>query len=129
MAGFGNRSEALEQMVRALREEKHEIAQQLDQMTQQVTELMGQLESVCESVAPEESVRLSEERSALARERLELNAQKQQLQASSAGDRSDHRIRAFREHLREIHMQEKQERESRSLAGRISRLWSSVDRT
>jgi hypothetical protein len=39
---------------------------------------------------------------------------------------ADERIRAFREHLRELHKNEAEQRAGRSLASRLSRLWRST---
>jgi hypothetical protein len=68
-------------------------------------------------------------RSQLARE--SLRRQEEQVRATGVvpADRetpleADMRIRALREHLKEIHKDETEQRMRRSLAGRLSRLWS-----
>ena len=127
---YGNQSEALETMVQQLREEKLEIANKLDESQRQTAELTKQLETVRENVAREESIRISEERAALARERYELNELRMQFQEDeeeAPRGKDDDKIRAFREHLREIHKQEKKGKEGKGLGARISRLWNSVD--
>jgi hypothetical protein len=39
----------------------------------------------------------------------------------------DHRVRAFREHLREIHGQEKEQTAERGTGSRLARLWRLLD--
>jgi hypothetical protein len=61
------------------------------------------------------------------------SAQKKAMEEQAARDErqgsaieADERIRAFREHLRELHKNEAEQRAGRSLASRLSRLWRST---
>jgi len=78
-------------------------------------------------------IETSRERAELARERVQLERVKDELEQKLNSNRelgdADSRIQAMREHLRDIHEQEKTERDERkqqSLSGRISRLLSRV---
>jgi myosin heavy subunit len=75
----------------------------------------------------------SRERAEMSRQRAELQALKgeleQKLQEPRVLDQADTRIRAMREHLKELHQEEvavKAERRERSLGGRISKLLGRV---
>ncbi len=78
-------------------------------------------------------VELAQERAQIARQRAEVARLRDELELAVGQvqpqdmENPDCRIRQFREHLREIHEKEQQERRQRSLSGRISRLWKRVD--
>jgi DNA repair exonuclease SbcCD ATPase subunit len=75
-----------------------------------------------------ERVKLAQERAELARLRAELTARTAELNlAPKTKTRDiDNRVRAFRDHLREIHDKESQERLERSMSARISKLWKQL---
>lgn len=80
----------------------------------------------------EERVKLAQEQAKVARMRYDLSNKLAEIeQGPTSGNRSDletdQRIRALREHLREIHDQEKQEAKEASLATRISNLWKRTE--
>lgn len=79
----------------------------------------------------EEHLKLAEERAALARLRAEIAAKQSELPTRPPDERTDvdSRVRVFRQHLREIHEEEKQEHKPRSLSSRIAQLWSHVEQS
>ncbi len=79
----------------------------------------------------EEGLQLAQERASLARERSELeNARvvsNEGLRETAPRQDGDRRVRAFREHLREIHDQEQEDPPERGLGSRLARLWRRLD--
>ena len=76
----------------------------------------------------------SRERAAVARERAELaklqSEMEQKCRTSNLDSDSEIRLKAMREHLRELHSEEEVEREQRrqqSLGGRIASLFSRIE--
>jgi Inner membrane component of T3SS, cytoplasmic domain len=86
-----------------------------------------------QSMIREQEIEIARERAAIARERAELANQREEIArvgsrelAPSVAD-PDQRIRMFREHLREIHDHEKEERRKSGLSGRIARLFRRLE--
>jgi hypothetical protein len=77
----------------------------------------------------ESAAAMGELRSKLARESLVNDSQTSAAARPTALTEADERIRAFREHLRELHKSEAQERANRSLSSRLSRLWRNTGPT
>ena len=77
-----------------------------------------------------EQLKLAEERASVSRLRAEIAAEQAERRPrpqGAAGDIDD-RVREFRQHLREIHEEEKQQtHEPRSLTSRIAQLWNRVE--
>jgi chromosome segregation ATPase len=71
----------------------------------------------------EAAAALTELRSRLARESLEKKPSSGAAERPRALIEADERIRAFREHLRDLHNREAEERAGRTLSSRLSRLW------
>ena len=79
-----------------------------------------------------ERAKLAQEQAKISRLRYELSAKLAEIeQMPKAGNNADQetgqRIRALREHLREIHEQEKQEVKETTLATRLSKLWKRTE--
>ena len=78
-------------------------------------------------------IQMAQDRATVARQRAEIAAMREELEKASAVpiapsiENPDQRIRQFREHLREIHESEQEEKRQRSLGGRISRLFKRLD--
>lgn len=75
---------------------------------------------------------LAKERAEIARHRSELVKMREEIERKASNidnqdENPDVRIRALRDHLREIHEEEKEEKRQRSLSARISRLWQRLD--
>jgi pSer/pThr/pTyr-binding forkhead associated (FHA) protein len=85
-----------------------------------------------DAVLREERIRMAQERATLARQRtklLELQSELEQRLAKDEKslDEGDTRLRAFRDHLREIHENEQRARKENSLVNRLARLWNRLD--
>jgi hypothetical protein len=84
-----------------------------------------------EAALREERLQLAQQRASLARERAELESARSGLDEGArevAPQRDvDRRVRAFREHLREIHDEEQQENTGRGLGSRLAQLWRRLD--
>lgn len=111
-----------------------DLAAQLAAMERRCRELEHQFANV--DMDQSEDVRI--ERAELAQQRAELARQRHDLvtelaqvsvlpkSSNSADTEMSCRIKAFREHLREIHVQEQHERAENSLVTRLSNLWHRV---
>lgn len=86
-----------------------------------------------QSAMREQEIEIARERAAIARERAELANQREEIARSGSREAAvsvadpDQRIRLFREHLREIHDSEKEERRKNGLSGRIARLFRRLE--
>lgn len=134
-ASGSDASVQLQETVAELRTANQQLGEQLDQSRRQCR----QLEQQQSTATTEDSSELREERAQLARERAELARQRHELlnQLSTVGPHNSEnqaetemacRIRALRQHLREIHEQEQVEKAERSLTSRISNLWHRVSK-
>ena len=97
------------------------MQQQLDKATQDQ-----------EALLREERAKLAKEQAQASRLRYELSTKLAAIEEMPKNDNSADReasekIRTLREHLREIHEQEKQEEKEASLATRLSKLWKRVE--
>jgi chromosome segregation ATPase len=116
-AAVAAEAEALRAQLQAARTELDQVRRELDQVRDDHQRECNEREAA-----------LAAERSQLAREMLQrhedqVNALAPPAGAVDAGLSVDERIRALRQHLREIHDQEEQERQQRRLSTRLSRLW------
>ena len=136
-----------DKLMQQFREQVEDLERQLDASKQENEQLRNQtLSNENESDAREElkqteqklvqlQVETSRERAEMSRQRAELERLKDELgekvrTAKKAGN-ADIRVQAIRQHLREIHEEEKSERavqKNNGLGGRISRLLGSVGR-
>ena len=128
---------APDETLQKLQQQNADLQASLEQSHKQCASLTRQIERL----QTEEPESLQEERAVLAKEkadvsRMRFELSKQLQEIGEAPVRDDHPDREFayklqtlREHLREIHEEEKCEREQRgeSLFGRISGLWKRVD--
>jgi hypothetical protein len=125
--------EAVQRLASELRTEAEALRQQMAETEKQNEHLQHELQSVQDSVSREEVVHLAQERAELARMRHELETHTQandDRETRNKGQSVDTDIRVLRQHLLEVHEQEKQEkleRHQRSLSGRIAGLWKRID--
>lgn len=136
--------EATNDLIPTFRAQVEELENRLEAATKEIDQLRRQ--ALCDEKETEsrdelhemeqkllqQEVETARERAEMSRQRAELEQLKGELgeKLSSAKDtgNGDARLRAMRQHLREIHEEEKTEREERrqrSLGGRISRLLGS----
>ncbi len=129
-------SAQLQQTLEQLEAANQDLSRQLVSAQQRCRELEQQLSS--QSTDHSDSLRcelaeLAQERADLARQRHELV---NELNSVASLPKHDHsadaemacRIRTLREHLREIHFKEQQERSESTLASRIANLWQRVSK-
>lgn len=124
------RVEALQRVVTELRDEKDVLTGQLDKERDRIRELERSVEEASQDAERLESVQLCQERAEVARQRFELEKLQQQMEEQKAVEGSDLRIRALRDHLKEVQATEEEQRKEayeKSLAGRVSRLWKRLD--
>lgn len=130
--------EADDEMLKQLQEHNAQLQASLEEAGKQCTSLKRQLERV-KNTEPEsmqaERAELAKEKATVSRMRFELSKQLQELGGADAPENENpdrefaYKLQTLREHLREIHEEEKIEREQRgeSLFGRISGLWKRVE--
>lgn len=126
-----------DETLQKLQQKNAEIQSALDDAQTNLTRVERQLERV-QTEEPDslqaERAELAQEKAATSRLRFQLSKQLQDL--GNTPETKDHpdrefafKIQTLREHLREIHEEEKTEREQKggSMFGRISNLWKRVD--
>jgi hypothetical protein len=87
----------------------------------------AELRASAEAELREERLRIAQERAILARQRADLEHEKRGVERGPSD--LDQRVQALREHLREVHQRQaaKEKEESKTLAGRLARLWKRLD--
>jgi chromosome segregation ATPase len=118
--------EAAQNVMRSLRETAETQREKLNAAEQEISRLRRELEAAVQGPPREERMQLAEERSEIARLRQELEHERQRKQNPAVND-DNLKLKALRQHLNEIHEQEKKEREERKLSSRIARLWNRLD--
>jgi len=105
----------------------------LNQKLQQQAANLGQTSQLDQELR-EERVKMAQERAEMARQRADLISLKAQLDQQSKSVETpklevENRMRAFRQHLREIHDQEQTEQPSEptTLSSRIAQLWKKLE--
>lgn len=131
-------------LLQTLRDENAQLRRRLEETGTARLQLENRLREVERQAAPEngaanvdnvlreERIRMAQERAELARQRTKLLDLQSELEQRSARNEkslndSDTRLRAFRDHLREIHEDEQRTRKENSLVSRISRLWNRLE--
>jgi len=132
------------QLLQPLRDENAQLQQRIEEAAAARVQLERKLRDRERQAAPqtttevvdnalrEERIRMARERAELARQRNKLLEMQGQLEKQiSCDDRSfnegDTRLRAFRDHLREIHEDEQRARKENTLVHRLARLWKRLD--
>ncbi|MCG8649063.1 MAG: hypothetical protein MI861_04485, partial [Pirellulales bacterium] len=111
----------LQERAAAIEKENHLLKRKVEQQAEEQENLLR-----------EERVNLAKEQAKVSRMRFELSNQVADIDQmpkteNSLDKETAHKIRTLREHLREIHEQEKQEAKEASLATRLARLWKRVE--
>ncbi|QDU40444.1 Chromosome partition protein Smc [Maioricimonas rarisocia] len=112
------------------RNEARSLTERLDQMD--AGEVEARQQNAIEEALREERLQLAQERAAITRERAELARLEEQLQRDrdsmgAEGNAADQRIRAFREHLRELHESEPSRPKNTGLSSRLGKLWRKLE--
>jgi chromosome segregation ATPase len=110
----------------------HETQNERTRLTEQIGEQQDQLDQATQSETAlrQERLAVAQERASITRERAELAAMKSELEYEPPTRPTceiDDRVRVFREHLREIHNTERQERTEHSLTARVARIWKRLE--
>jgi hypothetical protein len=118
----------LQQTNQALQQQLNDLQQQNRVLQQQVDDA-GQTQ---ESLLREERAKLAKEQADVSRLRFELTSRLTEIAELPRPENqvdleTSHRIQALRQHLREIHEQEKQRERDAPLTTRLARLWKRVD--
>jgi hypothetical protein len=123
--------ESLEQLQQANQELRDALAeaQQENLSLQQRAEQSGENQ---EQILREERANIAQEQAKVSRLRYELTAKLAAIEElpkseSNADQETSQRIKALRQHLREIHEQEKQEEREAPLTTRLAKLWKRME--
>ncbi len=97
-----------------------------------VGETEQRIAAAVDAALREERLQLAQENASLARERAALARQQDDVQSQldrpgQTTDSADHKIRAFREHLREIHETDPQTPSGPTLSQRMGKLWRKLE--
>ena len=131
----GNAPRQYEETLENLQQANHELQQKLDQSQKERHVLKQQLEdssSQQESDIREERANIAKEQARLSRLRFELSSKVADVEslpkeANESEIENSGKIQALREHLREIHAQEKRDEVEVSLTSRLAKLWKRVE--
>ena len=131
--------QAIEETMKQLQQQNAALQNQLETSQRETGALLKQLDkakSAADEQLQEERAKLAKERADVSRMRFQLSKELSEINETEMPEAKDqpdrefaHRLRTLREHLREIHEEEKEERETKgeSLLGRISGLWKRVE--
>jgi pSer/pThr/pTyr-binding forkhead associated (FHA) protein len=131
----GNAPQQYEETLEKLQQANRDLQERLAQTQKERLALQKQLEessSMHDRAIREERANIAKEQARLARLRFELSQKVSEVEAIPKGEHAEDkeaagRIRALRQHLREIHEQEKKEEAEASLTTRLARLWKRVE--
>ncbi len=135
---------ARDELVLRLREEYSRLKDEFLKAEQELDESRSRLQdasvadteqriaTAVDAALREERLQLAQENASLARERAALARQQDEiaLQLDRQGqtvDSADHKIRAFREHLREIHEADPQRPSAPTMSQRMGKLWRKLE--
>jgi FHA domain len=143
---LGNRdgTAASAKLIEDLREEVETLRRKLDLAEQACaalrkkiddTEFQNSIEArdkYIEQKIREERLEMAQEHTRIARERAEVARMKAQLETKAPPepqklDEATCRVQAFREHLKDVHVKESRERDTKKLSSRLARLWKRLD--
>lgn len=110
--------------------EKAQLEARLEELNGEGLEKL--LQQRVDEVMREERLIHAQEQATMARERAELSRVKMELERSRESkmdgqNEIDGKFRAFRDHLKDLQVQESQEKQERSLSSRLSKLWKRLE--
>jgi len=140
----GGETAAAAELIEDLRSQVADLQEQLDASEQSRKALQEKIDSAefrssveamekqVEERIREERLHLSQEHSKIARERAEVARLRAELEqnttvSDNSLDDATCRVQAFREHLKDIHKEQAEEREARKLTSRLARLWKRLE--
>lgn len=133
--------EMLHETLDQLRTQNSALIAQLEQRQQHETDLERNIERLKEQTDPdalqrrldeavrEERLQMAQERAELARQRVAMVRELEhapQAHRHTATD-SETKFQALRQHLKDIHVQELQEKKERSIGSRLAKLWKNLE--
>lgn len=134
-ASHGTAPKQYEETLENLQQQNRALREHLDAATKENAFLLKKIENT----KSEESDSLREERAAIAQERAKISRLRFELsnrlkglddlpkQENEVDRETALRLKTLRQHLREIHEEEKREAEQASLATRVKKLWTRVE--
>lgn len=134
-AGAGPAALQFEETVQRLQASNQELQSELDEARKQNQTLQHRIEQIGaeqEQALREERANLAQEQAKISRLRYELTAKLSAVEElpkpeHQADQEASQRIRALREHLREIHEQEKLAEREAPLTHKLARLWQRIE--
>ena len=134
-ASHGASPKHYEETLESLQRQNKQLQQRLDESEKQVASLSNHLRQAQEEqneALREERATIAQERAKISRLRFELSNRLTGLEelpkAQNDADRETAlRLQTLRQHLREIHEEEKREAKQASLATRVKKLWNRVE--
>lgn len=138
-ASLGDAAKCYEQTLDRLQHQNKDLQDKLAETASERAALMKRLENSThrhDEAMREERAAIAQERAIVSRLRCELANKVADLEnspkpVSKAADEAATRLRALRDHLREIHLEEQQQehqsQESATLTSRITRLWKRLE--
>ena len=115
----------------ALEQDREQLQSQLENVGK--TDIEQRLKAAVDAALREERLELAQEKAAIARLKSEVAKQQEDFESRSLRNDDDHkdsadlRIRAFREHLREIHETDPRPVQAPSFADRMGKLWRKLE--
>ena len=134
-AAGGDAGQQYEEALEELQLKHQQLQEQLEEVQKENLSLQQRLEQTGEaqeSLLREERAKIAQEQAKVSRLRYELTAKLSAIEelpkSENAGDQEAAvRIRTLREHLREIHEQEKKEEREAPLTTKLAKLWKRVE--
>lgn len=134
-AGGGRAPEHFEEALENLQSRNTELQTKFEECEKERATLERRLKQQAEEAERslrDERVALAQEQAKVSRMRFELSNKLTDIEEipksdNQADNETSQKIRVLREHLREIHEQEKQEAKEASIATRLSKLWKRVE--
>jgi len=113
-----------------LEEDRSQLQSQLAES--RVTDNEQRVAAIVDETLREERLALAQEKAAIARATSEMSKQQEDIESQQqrgdvSADSADLRIRAFREHLREIHETEPRQVHTPSFSDRMGKLWRKLE--
>ena len=133
--------EVFQETLDQLRTQNSTLAAELERQQRHVSGLERNVEQLKEQLDPdalqrrlddavrEERLQMAQERAEMARQRVAMARELEQIpQAHRRADPdSETKFQALRQHLKEIHVQEQQDKKERSIGSRLAQLWKSLE--
>jgi len=134
-AGDGSAALQFEETVERLQQANQELQSKLDEACKQNQSLERRIEQINteqQHALRGERAKLAQEQAKISRLRYELTSKLSAVEElpkpdNQADQESAQRIRALREHLREIHEQEKRDEREAPLTHKLARLWQRIE--